>query len=207
MAVRRATLALAALCLALGLTARAGVRPLVSVLGTCSALTPNTYPSDAQAWFDASKQTQVVFYAHLLFPLRPLPAERDGAAQAWHPPLLLGGAGAGLDSADAFYAQADWRDPQGAPVALYGLSFTARRREDYLTVNGRDYIPHTFAMAIGTRDLRSQAGQTRLPSLEGTYSVRLSVDGRDLGLAFFRMVKASQAVAAPQAGSPTAAPK
>ncbi len=54
-------------------------------------------------------------------------------------------------------------------------------RSDYLTVNGRQYIPHTFAMAIGTKDLRSQAGQLRLPSQEGTYSVRLSVDGRDPG--------------------------
>jgi hypothetical protein len=207
---RTGTIAAAGFCLAAALAAHAGVRPMVSVMGTCSALTPNTYPMDAQAWFDPAKQSQVVFYAHLLFPLRPLPAERDGAAQAWHPPLLTGTAGMGLDSADAFYALADWRDPSGAPVALYGLSFTARLRSDYLSVNGRDYIPHTFAMAIGTRDLRSQAGQLHLPTQEGTYSVRLSVDGRDLGLAFFRIVKSAQAgpqAGAPQAGSPTAVSK
>ena len=40
--------------------------------------------------------------------------------------------------------------------------------------------------------------------------VRLSVDGRDLGLAFFRIVKSAQAgpqAGAPQAGSPTAVSK
>jgi hypothetical protein len=198
---RLGRIAVAGICLGWALAARAGVRPLVSVMGTCSALTPNTYPADAQAWFDATKQSQVVFYAHLLFPLRPLPAEREGQAQAWHPPLLTG-TSAAADSADAFYAQADWRDPSGSPVALFGLSLTARLRSDYLSVNGREYIPHTFAMAIGTRDLRSQAGQLRLPSQEGTYSVRFSVDGRDLGLSFFRMVKPAQS--APAAGSPQA---
>ncbi|HTB34224.1 MAG TPA: hypothetical protein VK842_05140 [bacterium] len=199
--------AIAVCCLATAQAAQAGVRPLVAVMGTCSALAQNTvYPSDAQAWFDPAKQSQVVFYAHLLFPLRPLPAESGGAAQAWHPPLLTGSAG--VDSVDAFYAQADWRDPQGAPVALYGLSFTARSPADYLTVNGRVYIPHTFTMTIGTKDLRVQAGQLRLPTQEGTYSVRLSVDGRDLGLALFRMLKSGQAApaaGAPQAASPTAA--
>jgi hypothetical protein len=194
-------------CLVWPLGARAGVRPLVAVMGTCSALTPNTpYPLDAQSWFDPAKQSEVVFYAHLFFPLHPLPAEGGTENQAWHPPLRMDPAS--TETADAFYAQADWRGPQGEPVALYGLTLPARSRADYLPVNGRSYIPHTFAMAIGTRDLRVQAGQLRLPTQEGTYSVRFSVDGRDLGLAFFRMLKSAQvapAAGAPQAGSPTAA--
>jgi hypothetical protein len=207
MARRLGRIAVAGMVLGWAMAARAGVRPLVSVMGTCSALTPGTYPADAQAWFDATKQSQVVFYAHLLFPLHPTLAEREGLALAWHPPMLTGTAGAGADSVDAFYAQADWRDPGGNPVAFFGLSLTARLRSDYLTVNGREYIPHTFAMAIGTRDLRGQAGQLRLPTQEGTYSVRLTVDGRDLGLSFFRMVKAEQsapAAGAPQSVSPAA---
>ncbi len=81
MATRLGVLVLAGLCLAWPVGARAGVRPLVSVMGTCSSLTPATYPMDAQAWFDAGKQSQVVFYAHLLFPLHPLPAEQGGVGR------------------------------------------------------------------------------------------------------------------------------
>ena len=169
----------------------AATRPLVAVLGTCAALTTGTpYPADATAWFDAGKESQVVFYAHMLFPLKPAAGEQEGPAPAWHPPLVSGTAGtlAG-ETPDRFYAQAEWTDPKGARVALYGLTFTPRSRGDLVRVAGRDYIPHTFAMAIGTRDLRSGAGQLQLPVVEGEYNVRLSVDGRDLGLAFFRMLK------------------
>ena len=187
----------------------AGQRPLVAVLGTCAALTPGTpYPADATAWFDAGKQSQVVFYAHMLFPVRPAGGEMDDAAP-WHPPLVTGTAGA--ETVDHFYAQADWTDPKGARVALFGLTFTPRTHGDLVRSNGRDYIPHTFAMAIGTRDLRSAAGQLQLPVVEGEYSVRLTVDGRDLGLALFRMLKPSfeppQAAGTARAASPAAQAK
>lgn len=188
---------------AAALPGAAAVRPLVSVLGTCAALTPNTYPADAQAWFDASKESQIVFYAHLLFPLRPTASELDGGYPAWHPPLALSAtAGTGMpETRDEFYAEALWEDPSGARVAAYGLTFAARTRGDYLRLDGRDYIPHTFAMAIGTKDLRAAAGQVRLPSALGEYTIRLKVDGRDTGLAFFRMM-APGSDAPPKAVSP-----
>jgi hypothetical protein len=192
---------------ALGLAAP--VRPVVAVLGTCAALSNGQpYPADSTAWFDAGRHGQVVFYAHMLFPLRPLPGELDGLSEPWHPPLVSGTAGA-LEVADHFYAQADWTDPKGARVTLYGLTFTPRTRGDWVKLGGRDYIPHTFAMAIGTRDLRAGAGQLQLPVVEGDYNVRFSVDGRDVGLAMFRMLKPSfePPKAAPLLMSPAAKAK
>lgn len=172
------------------LQAAAADRPLVSVLGICSALTANTYPLDSVNWFDAGRHSQVIFYAHLLFP--------DGveAQGPWHPPLVYPPQ-APLPVEDAYFAEAEWLDPQGRPVAYYGLTFPARIRSDWLKVNGRDYIPHTFAMAIGTRDLNTAAGQTRLPALEGQYTVNLKVDRQPVGLAFFRMLRAAGAAPAP----------
>jgi hypothetical protein len=105
------------------------------------------------------------------------------------------------------YAEAEWLDPQGARVALYGTTLGARARNDWIPVGGRQYIPHTFAMAIGTRDLRGDAGQLKLPSTEGQYTIRLRVDGRSLGLAFFRMLRSSQPAPqrAPTQGVPVGA--
>ena len=69
---------------------------------------------------------------------------------------------------------------------------TARTQTQWVTVAGRSYMPQTFAMAIGTRDLRKAAGQTNLPSAVGQYTVRLKVDGRSVGLAFFRILKTAK---------------
>jgi hypothetical protein len=177
MFLRRAALALA---LAAGL--RAAPAPLVSVLGTCSALTSNTYPADSVNWFDASRHSQVVFYAHLLYPVQD-------TEQAWHAPLVWPPSPLGFQ--DEFHAEAEWLDPQGQRIAFHSLTFPARIRADWLRVNGADYVPHTLAMAIGTRDLRAEAGQTRLPDQIGQYTVKLRLDGRDTALAFFRMLSAS----------------
>lgn len=192
------------LALALALApplAAAKAKPLVSVFGTCAGLTPNTYPMDSQNWFDGSKQAQVVFYAHLLFPLRPEGKAQDPAPGAWHTPLRITPLAQVEDSApafnDEFYAQAEWFDPSDHRVALYGLTLPARIRTDYVQVEGRWYAPHTFAMAIGTRDLRPEAGQTALPEKTGQYHVRFSVDGDPLGVAFFRMLKGGGASAIP----------
>jgi hypothetical protein len=191
-------------------------RPLVSVLGTCSALSASTYPADMVNWFDPAKQAQVVFYAHLLFPLK--------ADTQWQVPLVLTpSAWADLPAppfVDEFYAEAYWQDPDGKPIALYGLTFAARTTSDYVRLHGKVYSPHTFAMAIGTRDLRVEAGQVHLPDKVGQYTVRFNVDGQPVGLGFFRMLKgqatqASQpaaaalspsAGAAPAAGKPTPLP-
>lgn len=197
--------ALLAGLLLLGAPLGAAVRPVVSVLSTCSVLTSNIYPADSVSWFDAARHSQVVFYAHLLFPVRPEASELlPLPASAWHPPLVWGAlAMPDTDTIDEFTVEADWLDPKGERVAYHGLTFPARIKGDWVKVDGRDYIPHTFAMAIGTRDMRSDAGQVRLPSLEGQYAIRLKVDGRQVGLGFFRMLKG----ASPANQAPAEAPK
>ena len=214
----------------LGCLALAGplaARPLVSVMTTCSGLSTNTYPVDNMTWFDAGKQAQVVFFAHLLFPMQndepaaavplaltttaALPLSKTAALsttktaaspspQTLPPPPVV--------FTDAFYAQAEWQDPEGKRVALYGLTFPARAKSDTIQLQDRSYVPHTFAMAIGTRDLRSTAGQLLLPEKAGQYTVRLSIDGQPLGLAFFRMLKGAADVPKPvaAASSPALAP-
>ena len=173
------------------------IKPLVSVFGTCASLTTNTYPADSQNWFDGTKQSQVVFYAHLLYPTRPEEGPDASVSGPWHPSLRITPTAQAVESApffnDEFYAQAEWLDPDNKRVAFYGLTFPARIRSDYVQLQGRWYAPHTFAMAIGTRDQRGDAGQTRLPDKVGQYTVRFSADGRPLGVAFFRMLKAGMA--------------
>ncbi len=169
-------------------------RPLVSVLGTCATLTANTYPGDTLTWFDPTKQAQIVFYAHLLFPMQAEAGEEAAAAaEAWHPPMPVTRTPETLASvppfSDEFHASAEWVDPDGKRVAFYSLTFPARARQDYIRLKDRWYVPHTFAMAIGTRDLRLDAGQTALPDKVGQYHIRLNVEGQSLGLAFFRILK------------------
>jgi hypothetical protein len=185
------------------------------VLGTCSALASNTYPADTKNWFDATQQSQVVFYAHLLFPTVPEPGQATALTEPWHPPLLVTPTSGVLSPVpafvDQFYAQAEWLDPEGKRIALSDMTFTARLRSDLVLLDGRWYAPHTFAPAIGTRDLRSQAGQTLLPEKEGQYHVRLSVDGQAIGVGFFRMLKGGTSLKTPPAGmalplSPTGLP-
>lgn len=197
-----------ALGLALGLALAAPspaqpVAPVVAVLGTCSALTSNIYPADSVNWFDPVRHSQVVFFAHLLFPLpTALPTG------PWHPPLSLPAPGQGVPPPrDEHYAEAEWLDPAGRRVALYGLTFPARVRSDWLDLHGRTYIPHTLAMAIGIRDLRSDAGQVALPSQEGQYTVHLRVDGRATGLAFFRMLRGQAPTPVLPRPAPQAAPE
>jgi hypothetical protein len=157
-------------------------------------LTANTYPADSVNWFDAGRHSQVVFYAHLLYPVQP--------QVAWRVPLRWPLPPA--DFVDEFYAEAEWLDPQGRSIAHHGLTFPARIKSDWLRVNGADYVPHTLAMAIGTRDMRAESGQTRLPDQVGQYTVRLRLDGRDSGLAFFRMLQVlpqAKSAAAPLSGT------
>jgi hypothetical protein len=92
---------------------------------------------------------------------------------------------------DAHFTEARWIDPDGAVVAEFGLTMPARVSTDYLRLQGRQYIPHTFAMSIGTKDIRLEAGQKALPAKPGQYHVRLYVDGEIEGIAFFRMVGAT----------------
>jgi hypothetical protein len=195
----------AALVCLLASTVSASPRPLVSVMGTCSDLVSNTYPADSMAWFNAGRQRQVIFYAHLLFPVRP-EGGLEGAEPLpgpWHPPMaVVQPSAAPASVADAHYVEAEWLDPEGARVAFHGMTLAARIRSDWLTVNGRDYIPHTFAMAIGTREIRADGGQLRLPSLVGQYTVRFKVDGESQGLAFFRMLQ----TAPPATASPPTVP-
>ncbi|HTB22028.1 MAG TPA: hypothetical protein VK914_04930 [bacterium] len=201
-------LCLALLCLGAG-PAAAAARPLVTVLDICSSLAADTYPADTQNWFDPERNAQVVFYAQLLFPVDPLPDESLPAApaQSWHPPMAVS-APPSSGSAPAegqHYAEAEWLDPAGKGLALFGMTLTARAQRDWISVSGRSYIPHTFAMAIGTRDLRAAAGQTALPGQPGQYTVRLRVDGRSVGLAFFKMLRGAAAPAKPGAPSAPAA--
>lgn len=205
--MRLARVLAAVLLLGLGAAAPAQPRPLVSVLGTCAVLLPNTYPADSTAWFDPQRHPQVVFYAHLLFPTHDEAAPPDSLPGPWHAPMAWphhepGAPAAGAAVEDAHYVEAEWLDPQGKRVALHGMTLSARIRSDWLDVNGREYIPHTYAMAIGTRDLRADAGQVMLPAQPGQYTVQLKVDHRPTGLAFFRILQRANLRAEPTPAVP-----
>jgi hypothetical protein len=175
----------------LWLASQAGAKPVMADFTTCAQLGPNLYPADTTTWFDPSKNPQVVLYAHMLFPL--LPGQDDlaqaPAPEAWHPPMTVRlSPPLSLALNDSHFAFARWVDPDGAVVAEYGLTMPARVSSDYVRLQGRQYIPHTFAMSIGTKDIRLEAGQKAMPSKAGQYHIRLYVDGEIEGIAFFKML-------------------
>lgn len=178
--------------LGLGTQARgAGQRPVISMMTTCAQLTSNFYPADTTTWFDSQKFPQVVFYAHMLFPLTP-DFGSGQAKESWHPPqvapkLSSPSASMTLNLSDSYYASAQWLDPDGLEVASFGLTMPARVSSDYVRLDGAQYIPHTFAMTLGIKDLRAQAGQKQLLSKNGQYHVRLYVDSQLEGIAFFKI--------------------
>jgi len=183
----------------------AAAGPILADFTTCSQLTSNFYPADTTTWFDASKNPQIVLFAHMLFPLRPgqddlIPAPTP---EAWHPPLIVKAPPAAtLRIDDVHFVEAQWLDPEGALVADFGLTMPARVSTDYIRLQARQYIPHTFSMTIGTKDIRTEAGQKALPSRAGQYHARLYVDGQIEGIAFFRMMGSAlipEATPAPQA--------
>ncbi|MES2201454.1 MAG: hypothetical protein V4498_04310, partial [candidate division FCPU426 bacterium] len=119
----------------------------------------------------------VVFSAHMLFPLLP----QQGGARA-------STATVSVAVADHYFAEAHWLDPEGGELAYLGLTMPVRVSTDYVTLGGSQYIPHTFSMAVGTNDIRPSAGQKALPVKPGQYHIRLLIDGRLEGLAFFRIL-------------------
>ncbi len=193
-------LALAALVLAAsgGAARGEGSRCVISMFTTCSNLTPNYYPADTINWFHPSLQSQIVFFVQMMFPLRPGMEDKNPSLDLewpWHPPLAV----PPLDSnpaqalsiaiSDHHFAEAEWRAPDGQVIADLGLTMTPRVSTDYLTIDGMQMIPHTFAMAIGTKDIRKVAGQTALPSQVGLYHIRFWVDGKLEGVAFFSILE------------------
>lgn len=149
------------------------------------------YPADTLTWFDPSKDSQVVLFAHMLFPLRPGQDDLNPAPETgpWHPPLIYHPqAPLSIAIDDNHVVMSQWIDPDGQMVAAYSLTMPARVSADYLRLQNRLYIPHTFAMSIGTKDIRTAAGQTALPSKAGQYHIRFYVDGDLEGIAFFRIL-------------------
>src|ERR1051326_2301640 len=75
---------------------------VVSLLTTCSRLAPNQYPADSTNWFYPDVHPQIVFFAHLLFPvevqvtptLTPTSVATvtpsDKSRGPWQPPLKEG---------------------------------------------------------------------------------------------------------------------
>jgi hypothetical protein len=160
-----------------------GQRPVISMITTCAQLSPNFYPTDTTAWFEIDKNPQVVFFAHMLFPL----GREAVPTGAWHPPLVTPVVSMTLDVSDRHYAQAQWLDPDGLEVAHMGITMSARVSTQYLRLGSLQYIPHTFSSTLGIKDLRVQAGQKLLLSKNGQYHIRFSVDGCLEGIAFFRI--------------------
>lgn len=199
------------LALSLAWAGLAPAKPLVSVMTTCARLGLNqgAYPADTVTWFDANKDNQVVFFAHLLFPLN-----KGAGTAAWHPPLRADSANPGEAAQETLFisgrhtAEVEWLDPEDKQVALYHVTLPARSSADLLRVGGEDYLPHTVAMAIGLRDLRPAAGQLHTLEVAGQYKIRLKVDREPLGLTFFRVIKGaaeprSPAVPLPLSGTVT----
>src|SRR5258708_4809770 len=121
---------------------QAAGRPIMADFTTCGQLGGNLYPSDTTTWFDASKNPQIVLFAHMLFPLTPGQDALGSVAapEPWHPPLVPPApAAATLLVGDAHYAEAQWIDPEGAVVAQYGLTMPARVSHDYVRLQGRKY--------------------------------------------------------------------
>jgi hypothetical protein len=192
---------------------------VASLLTTCSQMSANGYPADTVNWFYPSRHGQVVYFAHLLFPLAgslaPQPA--TGTAQmalsaGWHAPMALPTpapqpSASGVRADFQPFVEASWVAPDDSRIACYGVTLPAKNSKEFVHVDGRWFIPQTFAMAIGTRDLRPAAGQVALPEWKGLYHIDLKVQGQLCGITFFSVLegKAAPAPGLPKPLSATAA--
>jgi hypothetical protein len=185
---------------------------VVSMLTTSSQLTANGYPADTVNWFYPSRHGQMVFFAHLLFPLAgsSAPQAVTPMAQAalpagWHAPMVLPAAAApafavgGVRADYQPWVEASWVAPDETRIACYGVTLPAKNSKEFVRVDGRWWIPQTFAMDIGTRDLRPAAGQVSLPEWKGLYHIDLRVQGQLCGITFFSVLEGK---VAPAPGTP-----
>jgi hypothetical protein len=180
---------------------------VTSLLITCSQMTSNGYPADTVNWFYPSRHGQVVFFAHLLFPLASSSAPQPSTATAqaalpvgWHAPMALPTPTAqptasGVRADFQPWVEASWVAPDESRIACYGVTLPAKNSKEFVHVDGRWYIPQTFAMAIGTRDLRPAAGQSALPEWKGLYHIDLRVQGQLCGVTFFSVLEGKVAPA------------
>jgi hypothetical protein len=183
----------------------AAVEPLVSLVTTCTRMSANSFPEDTVNWYYPSRHKQVVYFAHLLFPLsgesgQAKPPALSALPEDWRTPMVLPQpvltpASSGMNADHQPYVEAVWKGPDESVVAAYGLTMPARTSKEFVRVGELYYVPHTFAMAIGTADLRSQAGQKQLPDIKGLYHIDLKVEGKATAITFFSVLegKASSA--------------
>ena len=136
---------------------RGGV--VASLVTTCSSLM-RMYPADAVNYFYRGRHHQVYYFAYLL--LSP-PSESSRRIVN------------------------EWIDPGGAVFCRKEITVQPQIPKDLVKSGDDSYAYVLFVNHVGLDEAVTAAGQSRPAAAVGQYAVRLSVDGRQTALTFFRV--------------------
>jgi hypothetical protein len=163
---------------------------LIGHITTCSGLMDNSYPADSTNWFYRNQHRAVQYWAYLLFP-----ATGAGTANVKNKYYLFknpyelysGSADRGREDADNFSFENRWISPTGKLICEKIMTWTKSSSDKRVTVDGKQYIPYTFADFIGINQTFPENGQAAIPEEKGLYHIDLYVNGDLASVTFFEM--------------------
>jgi hypothetical protein len=163
---------------------------IVGHMTTCSGLMDNSYPADSTNWFYRNQHRAVQYWAYLLFP-----ASGTGTVNARNKYFLFkntydvysGSVSRGREDGDNYSFENRWISPTGKLICEKILNWSKSSSDKRVVVDGRQYVPYTFADFIGVNQTFPENGQEAIPSEKGLYHIDLYVNGELAGITFFEM--------------------
>ena len=157
---------------------------------TCSGLMDNSYPADSTNWFYRTQHRAVQFWAYLLFPAGGTTGVSvKNKYYLFKNPyeLYSGSVPDKADDGDSYSFENKWVSPSGKVICEKIMGWTKSSSEKRVIVDGRQYIPYTFANFIGVNQTFPENGQQAIPQEQGLYHIDLYVNGKLASVTFFEM--------------------
>jgi hypothetical protein len=157
---------------------------------TCSGLMDNSYPADSTNWFYRNQHRAVQYWAYILFA-----ASGAGNVNMKNKYFLFknpyelysGSANRGREDGDNYSFENRWISPSGKLICEKILNWSKSSSDKRVTVDGKQYVPYTFADFIGVNQTFPENGQEAIPSEKGLYHIDLYINGELASVTFFEM--------------------
>ncbi|HRU39045.1 MAG TPA: hypothetical protein P5511_04150 [Candidatus Goldiibacteriota bacterium] len=163
---------------------------IIGHITTCSGLMDNSYPADSTNWFYRTQHRVVQFWAYFLFPAS------GGASVSIKNKYFLflnpyefysGNTPQKTGDNDNFSFENKFISPSGKIICEKVMSWQKSSSDKRLTVDGRQYVPYTFANFIGINQTFPENGQQNIPQEQGLYHIDLYINGELVSVTFFEI--------------------